>query len=284
MGSNAGQPPGEIDGFLDKVWDYFLRDHEQAEEDVSSEESEEEILSEDGFESYVDDESDDLAHDDTNYTEPEDNTTFTGHEDETKDSTQCDSETKILSEDEKRKALLLAASLSRTAALLEYAKQMDASKKKASKGKAKGKGKDKTKKSRDKEKRRKRFHQIPEDREYSLEDAVDDNSNRVGPPQMIFVQNDVYEIEDDDRVHSREIRKTPRTSAMKASTRSDEIPSTYFEKESNTRSPMKSNMSSNLEEMQAKRKEIHRRIALLRIRAAKARMAKENAIIGPPSR
>lgn len=275
-----GQLPSENDGFLDKVWDYFLRDYEHAEEDVFSEESEEETLTEDGFESYANDESDDVTYDDTNYTEPEDHTTFTGHEDETKKSTPNDFESNDLSEDEKRKALLLAASLSRTAALLEYARQMDASKKKAAKGKEKDR--DKAKKSRDKEKSRKRFDQIPEDREYNFEDTMDDNSNRVGPPQMIYVQNDVYEIENDNRVHSRESRKTPRTSARNTDTRSDEIPSNYFEKDSSARSPMKSNMSSNLEEMQAKRKEIHRRIALLRIRAAKARMAKENSIIGGP--
>ena len=268
----------ENDGFLDKVWEYFLRDYENVEEDVEddifSEESDEEILSEAGFESFHNYELDIRTNDESRYIEPEDHTSYSEHEDE---SASEDFITGDMTEDKREKAIVLAASLQRTAALLQYARQLEAAKKKAAKKKSKTS-------RRGTERSRKRFDQIPEDREYNVENNTDDNSRRVGPPQTIYVQNEVYEIEDGDRVNPREMRNVPTNSPTEVEVRRDQNPPTYEEKGAKVQSPMTSRVSSSLEEMQAKRKEIHRRIALLRIRAAKARMAKEeNYIIGPPS-
>lgn len=274
----------ENDGFLDKVWEYFLRDYENVEEDVEddifSEESEEEILSqalsEAGFESFHNDELDVRTNDESRYTEPEDHTSYSEHEDE---SASEDFLSGDMTREKRNKAIELAASLQRTAALLQYARQLEAAKKKAAKDKSKSKTS-----RRGTERSRKRIDQIPEDREYNFEDNTDDNSRRVGPPQTIYVQNDVYEIEDGDRVTPREMRNMPTNSPTEVEVRRDQNPRTYEEKGAKAQSPMTSRVSSSIEEMQAKRKEIHRRIALLRIRAAKARMAaEENSIYGPPS-
>ena len=124
--------------------------------------------------------------------------------------------------------------LRRTKQLLDYARNLEAAKKKAVRA------------------RKVRFAQIPEDRDCNSKENAGIDEDRVGPPQMIFVARDDAESDeetDDDSRNSQEFV----ASSKKPSGGS----------------------ASRINEAIARRKELHRRIALLRIKAAKVRMANE---------
>ena len=132
----------------------------------------------------------------------------------------------------KKKRMARDPTLRRTKQLLEYARNLEASKKKAARAS------------------KVRFAQTPEDRECNSKDNAGVDDDRVGPPQMIFVGRDDAESDeetDDDSRNSQEV-----------------VPSSK-----------KPSRGSRINEAIARRKELHRRIALLRIKAAKVRMANE---------
>lgn len=147
--------------------------------------------------------------------------------------------------DYSREKMARDPSLRRTAQLLEYARSVEAAKKKAARA------------------RRVRFAPIPEDREsYLQEDAdADADANRVGPPQMIFVTRE----EDPSYTESDE--------------ESDEDSSNTEEMSTDVSIGKKAyqDSSSRIDEIRAKRNDLHRRIALLRIKAAQVRMAQADA-------
>ena len=144
--------------------------------------------------------------------------------------------------DYSREKMARDPSLRRTAQLLEYARSVEAAKKKAARP------------------RRVRFAQIPEDREYHLQEDADVDANRVGPPQMIFVTR-----EDSSYTESDEESDDDSSNTEEMST----------DLSIDKKAPQDS--SSRINEIIAKRKELHRRIALLRIKAAKVRMAQADA-------
>ena len=140
--------------------------------------------------------------------------------------------------DYSREKMARDPSLRRTAQLLEYARSVEAAKKKAARAK------------------RVRFAQIPEDRECHLQEDIDADANRVGPPQMIFVtrEEDPSYTESDEE-SDEDSSNTEESIGKKASQDS----------------------SSRIDEIRAKRNDLHRRIALLRIKAAEVRMAQADA-------
>ena len=145
--------------------------------------------------------------------------------------------------DYSREKMARDPSLRRTAQLLEYARSVEAAKKRAARA------------------RRVRFAQIPEDRECHLQEDVDADANRVGPPQMIFVTRE----EDPSYTESDE--------------ESDEDSSNTEEMSTDVSVGKKApqDSSSRIDEIRAKRNDLHRRIALLRIKTAQVRMAQADA-------
>ena len=149
------------------------------------------------------------------------------------DGDEC-SKISALTDYSKKKRMARDPTLRRTKQLLDYARNLEAAKKKAVRA------------------RKVRFAQIPEDRDCNSKDNAGIDEDRVGPPQMIFVARDDAESDeetDDDSRNSQEFVA-------------------YSKKPSG-------GSASRINEAIARRKELHRRIALLRIKAAKVRMANE---------
>ncbi len=149
----------------------------------------------------------------------------------------------------KKKRMARDPSLRRTKQLLEYARQLEAAKMKAARAR------------RVTFSGRVSFVGIPEDRESDLKDDACVDDNRVGPPQMIFVRRD------DDPSYTESDEET------------DDDSRNAEEVSTNASSQKKPSGDSNsrMNDIIARRKALHRRIALLRIKAAKVRMANADA-------
>ena len=246
--------------FFDNVWAYFLHDYDNVEDDVFSAESLGDILSDDGYESHRNEELDATTNDGTRYASLENYSQHSAHEDYSRHSAQED-EAKFaafekyarynLPRDGNKKPMVLDASLQRTVEILEYARKLEAAKKKAAK---------------------KRVDQISKNREYNLQDNKDTNSFRIGPPQTIYVHEGV----DNGSVNSGG-KKNSSASISPSGVYAGVVQRLFIndEKQEDTQnSSLSRGSNGKIDEIIAKRKELYRRIALLRIKAAKVRMIK----------
>jgi uncharacterized protein YdcH (DUF465 family) len=242
------QPPTRDEtGLLDSVWAYFLHDYDNIEDDKFSVVSIDETLSDDGYESLKDEVQDVKTKDETGS-----NT----------------SEAELKKRDAKLKKKILDASLKRSTELLAHAKKLKAAKNKLVNDRAtisdigmatNGNWMDRT----------------PEFREYSLEDNVDTNSVRVGPPGIIFIEKDDLGDLCIGGEKARNVRNLSTTMLRRGvEVDIEQKSSVYVEKGEQAQKLTTYNDSTPLDEKAVKRRELIRRIAILRIRATKARMAR----------
>lgn len=182
-----------------------------------------------------------------------------------------------LNEEERKKSIVLAASLKRTVYLLEYARKLEAAKKKKANGETKAF-------NRDIATNRNRIAPSPENRENNLQDKTDTNPLRDGPPEVIYVQKDDFEDIYIDSAKTREVRKLPADVSPRRGREYaiDQKPYVHDEMDELTQKPKTYKDSNQMDENEIKamkRKELRRRIALLRLKAAKARMEKEDLLL-----
>jgi len=244
-------------GLLDYVWACFLHDYDNAEDDGISLESTVETVSHKEYE-YL--------------------------KNNVLDMKRNKKKGKILSKQELKKSILIA-SLKRSTKLLAYSKKLDDARSSVA-------GKSKVSDSKDNS--NEVIDRILEDRNNSLHDNLDIapvdrhfEIQREGPPKMIFVgpQDDLGDIDDSVTKSPRHaiIDLTKASSVRNTSTRMSErelvvdLSKTLYihhdvEGHENYLQIAKGNKQVELKAIQ--RKELTRKIALLRIRATKATMAR----------
>ena len=182
-----------------------------------------------------------------------------------------------LNEEEKKKSIVLASSLKRTVYLLEYARKLEAAKREKA-------NEEKKTLDRDIATNKNRIAPSPENRENNLQDKTDTNPLRDGPPEVIYVQKDDFGDVYIDSAKTREVKKIP---AIESPLRGreyaiDQKPYVHYEMDELTQKPKTHKDSNQMDENEIKamkRKKLRRRIALLRLKAAKARMEKEDLLL-----
>lgn len=226
-------------GFLDNVWAYFLHDYDNIEDDKFSVESNQE--------SVLDDE-------------------YKSSKNKVLDSKTRNTTERNTSQDELKKSAL-SASLNRSTELLAHLKKLDAKKKSSA---------DRRYKLIDKgvATNEKRVVLAPEDREYNVRGNADTYSERDEPPKVIYFENDCQGGRGIGDTRSRKARNVSTTTLRK---NFDQKSSVHIERGARARGlnvGVESNRTT-LDEIKAmKRRDLIRRISLLRIKATKARIAR----------
>jgi len=237
-------------GMLDSVWAYFLHDYDNIEDDKFSVVSLDETLSDDGYGYEV-------------------------SEVKTKDETESiTSRAELKKREAELKKKILDASLKRSEQLLAHARKRKAAKRKSSNDRAtiSDIGIATNENSMD---------QTPEFREYSLEDKEYTNSVRVGPPEIIYIgkADDLWDTDIGDK-NARELGNSATTLSRRGVEVDIDIEqnsSVYVEKGTHTQKLTTGEETIQLvDEKAVKRRELIRRIAVLRIRATKARLARSD--------
>jgi hypothetical protein len=238
-------------GILDSVWAYFLHDYDNIEDDKLSVVSLDETLSDYGY-------GDEVSEVQTKY-----------------EAESYTSRAELKKREGELKKKILDASLKRSEQLLAYARKHKAAKRKSLNNRAmiSDIGMATNENSMD---------QTPEFREYSLEDKGYTNSVRVGPPEIIYFGKDDDLWDTDYTDIGDENAKEVRNSSTTMSRRGDEVDieqnsSVYVEKGTHTQKLTTGEETIQLvDEKAVKRRELIRRIAVLRVRATKARLARSD--------
>jgi len=230
-------------GFFDNVWAYFLHDYDNIEDDKFSIVSNEDTLSDDGYETLEIESLIAKAKNTKGYNK---------------------------SEEELKKSLLIA-SLKRSSELLALSKRLNASEKNSVDKRA-------TIIDRGMTSSRKCTDWSPEDRECKLQDDFDTYAIREGPPEIIYIgAEDRIGGKGIGNVNDRKVNHLSKSMIRRGIELDINQKSVAYMEKGASAQTIRTFESRKTDDTKAiKKRELLRRIALLRIKAAKARTARDN--------